>query len=135
MQYSASSDDITLMFLIGYYIVYFLIMAIIMITAVIGNWFIFKKAGYHGWEAVIPFYNSWILAELSWGHGVYMFLPFIPCVGYILAIYSSYKICASFGKGIGFTIGFILLYPVFQLILAFDKSEYIGVTKNFWEND
>ena len=37
------------------------------------------------------------------------------------------KIAKAFGKGTGFAVGLILLPFIFQLILAFDKSEYVGV--------
>lgn len=110
-----------------------LIIVAVLVTTVIGNWYIFKKAGYQGWEALIPYYNSWILAELSMGKGVYMLFSFVPMVGAAFSIYWSYKICLAFGKDIGFTMGYIFLNPVFHLILAFDKSQYVGATKNFWE--
>ena len=37
-----------------------------------------------------------------------------------------YRLAKSFGKGILFTIGLLLLPNIFTLILAFGKSQYIG---------
>lgn len=128
------SDAFAALFVLAFYGVYFAIIGIIMIVSVISNWFLFKKAGYDGWKALIPYYNSWILSELSLGNGVYMLITFVPVIGLVFSYYWLYKICVSFGKDIGFTIGYMFLHPVFALILAFDKSQYIGPTKNFWEN-
>ena len=38
---------------------------VIGILYIIGLWKLFKKAGKNGWEAIIPFYNIWILIEIS----------------------------------------------------------------------
>lgn len=35
------------------------------------------------------------------------------------------RLAASFGKSTGFAVGLLFLYPVFIMILGFDKSEYI----------
>ena len=32
----------------------------ISIVSIICNWKLFKKAGKNGWEAIIPFYNSYV---------------------------------------------------------------------------
>lgn len=133
MELDAMSVGLSLFWVI-FYLVYFAAILIICVIAVIGNWFIFKKAGQEPWKAIVPFYNSWVMAEFTMGHGAYMFLPMLPAIGSIAAIYMMYKTCASFGKDIGFFLGYIFLYPVFHLILAFDKSQYIGATKNFWES-
>ena len=42
-----------------------LIVLAIYVVYVIGLWFIFKKAGKQGWEAIIPFYNTWVLVEIA----------------------------------------------------------------------
>lgn len=131
MSYNESMSIVSILIV---YFVYFLVFLLICSFSVIGNWFIFKKAGREPWKALIPFYNSWVMAEFTMGHGAFMFLPMLPAVGSIAALYMQYKKCASFGKDIGFFIGYIFLFPVFHLMLAFDKSQYIGVTKNFWES-
>lgn len=37
----------------------------LVVIGIIANWNIFKKAGKEGWEAIIPFYNTWVLFEIS----------------------------------------------------------------------
>ena len=115
-------------------IMYFVIIFGILAVAFVGNWFIFKKAGQEGWKALIPYYNSWVLSEFTMGKGIYMLLMFVPVVNAVYSIYSNYKLCESFGKDVGFFVGYLFLWPVFHLILAFDKSQYIGVPQNIFEN-
>jgi len=41
-----------------------LIIGLIVVT-IIAEWKFFKKCGKNGWEALIPFYNTWTLVEIS----------------------------------------------------------------------
>ena len=43
----------------------------------------------------------------------------------ILEIIFYHKMSKSFGHGIGYTLGLIFLQPIFMLMLAFGKSQYI----------
>ena len=45
----------------------FILLLVIALYAVyvIGLWKLFKKAGKQGWEAIIPFYNTYVLVEIS----------------------------------------------------------------------
>ena len=43
----------------------------ILIVYLIALWNLFKKAGRNGWEAIVPFYNTWVLSEIAgvaWGY-------------------------------------------------------------------
>ena len=51
------------------------------IVTIIGMWKLFEKAGYDGWKAIIPFYNSYILTEISGQNGWMFLLMFVPGVG------------------------------------------------------
>lgn len=35
------------------------------IVCIVAQWKLFKKAGKNGWEAIIPFYSTWVLIEIS----------------------------------------------------------------------
>lgn len=110
-----------------------LAVAILMIVA---QWRIFTKAGEKGWKSLIPVYNIVILFKISglspWLILLY-FLAGVPFIGglitIVLTIVLMVKLGQSFGKSTGFIVGLILLSPIFELILAFDKSEYIGAEK------
>ena len=45
---------------------------------------------------------------------------------FVLSIMYSHNLSKSFGHGVGFTLGLIVLQPVFIMILAFGSSKYIG---------
>ncbi len=127
-------EAMAVLFSFFFIIMYFIIIFGILAVAFVGNWFIFKKAGQEGWKALIPYYNSWVLSEFTMGKGVYMLLMFVPVVNIVYSFYANYKLCESFGKDMGFYIGYLFLWPVFHLILAFDKSRYLGVPENILEN-
>lgn len=97
----------------------------LVIVVVIGQWKIFEKAGYEGWKAIIPFYNMYIITEISGQNGWLFLVNFIPFVGSLIwSIMVSIKLAPAFGKDIGFAIGLILLSPIFYCILGFGKAEY-----------
>ena len=106
------------------------------IIAIIIMWRIFKKAGKEGWIAIVPFYNTYTLFEITWGNGwlfLLIFLAIIPVVGAlalgVIGIITTCKLGKAFGKSTGFILGLIFLAPIFYAILAFDKSQYLGVPK------
>ena len=107
------------------------------VLQIISMWKIFAKAGEAGWKSLIPIYNSVILFKIS-GLSPWLLLTyltaFIPVVGWIVilvvTILQANGLSKSFGKSTGFTVGLILLPFIFNLILGFGKSEYIGSTKN-----
>lgn len=104
-----------------------LIPAILLIVA---QWKIFEKAGEEGWKAIIPVYNMVILFKIAGMNPMLLLLLLIPfaniVIALVLTIMLDINLAKAFGKGTGFTIGLIFLGFIFQLILAFDSSEYVG---------
>ena len=45
---------------------------------------------------------------------------------FVIGIMYCYNVSKSFGHGAGYTLGLIFLSPIFLLILAFGKSQYVG---------
>jgi hypothetical protein len=125
---------------------------ILYILRVIADWKIFKKAGVEGWKSIVPFYNIYVEYQLTWKS--IMALPVILCgmaggvlmeiggentgllllgsvlalVYFVLRVVGKNKLSKSFGHGTGFTVGLVLLEPVFYLMLGFGKSAYLGNT-------
>ena len=121
------------------------------VLMIIAMWKIFTKAGEKGWKSIIPIYNGYTIYKFSWKPlwfwitlaigilfniiiritgveskvGLVFFAIFL-IAEIVIAIISMYKLSKSFGHGVGFTIGLILLAPIFILILAFGSSQYIG---------
>ena len=116
------------------------------VLMVIAWWKIFKKAGEAGWKSLIPIYNVYVFCKIiKVNFWIYVLaIPF--AIGFLgalifkdnanaqsfisgaytlgLDIYLAIKLARAFKKGIGFTIGLVLLPNIFYLILAFGASKY-----------
>lgn len=106
-----------------------LILSLIMILlTLIASWKLFEKAGLPGWKGLIPIYNTYCLYQMAFGKGKdwYIICLLVPCVNAILSIVYSVKLAKVFNKGIGYTLGLMLLNPLFMMILAFGDAEYVG---------
>lgn len=146
-------DSLFGMFLgIGLFIMF--IVAIIGIFFIIVNWKLFKKAGYNGWEAIVPVYNGYILCKIL-GINFWIFMLGIPLgLGFVggflsafseglgalfdlltfgysifIGIWTSLRYAKAFGKDGGFAVGIMLLPIVFLPILAFGDAQYVGVPR------
>ena len=89
---------------------------------------IFKKAGISTTAAWIPFYNNWKFFELGGQQGFLSLLAFVPFVGAIItgifAIIAAYNIGLKLGKTGPFVLFYILLAPVWFLILIFSDTSW-----------
>lgn len=110
----------------GFSIAYGIVVLVIAVLAIVAAWKIFEKANEPGWAAIIPFYGTYKMYQISWGTGWLFLLQLVPCVGIVVSLIMSLKLAKAFGKGTGFGIGLFLLPFVFQLILAFGSAEYEG---------
>ncbi len=104
----------------------FIIYLIILLPMILGWWKIFQKAGKPGWAAIIPFYNYIVACEIV-GKPIWWFLLMIcPCINFIFLIWVANLISKSFGKSEGFTVGLVILNPIFACILGFGDAVYLG---------
>ena len=136
--------------LVGAGLILIPVVIIVSILLIIAMWKIFAKAGEAGWKSLIPIYNVYVFCKII-GISFWMWallLPIVVGVGsavianvmnnqdistiiagvysIIVEVYVSVKLAKAFNKGVGFTIGLILLPNLFQLILGFGSSEYVG---------
>lgn len=121
--YEIVSNNITGGLFAGYTIV----VLALGILGIVCNWKIYAKAGQPGWGALIPIYNVYLLFKITWGNGWYFLLTLIPIANVVIAILTQVKLAKVFGKDGGFAVGLIFLSFIFLPILAFDKSEYVGI--------
>ncbi len=89
-------------------------------------WKIFEKAGEKGWQSLVPIYNVIVFLQIIGKPWWWLFLMFIPVVGYVFTIWSFNMLSKSFGKDEGYTAGLFFLGFVFFPMLAFGKTEYQG---------
>ena len=96
----------------------------------------YKKAGSYGdppWAAFIPIYNFIVLLKvagrpMTWAW--FLLLAIIPFVGslalLVVSIIILHDVSKSFGHGGAFTVGLVLLAPIFWYILWLGPSQYRG---------
>ncbi|MGN0106376.1 MAG: DUF5684 domain-containing protein [Hominilimicola sp.] len=122
------------------------------VLLVIAQWKLYTKAGEAGWKSIIPIYNSYILYKISWKPMMFwitLVVSIASCifysigsdvatvigallliVGIVIEIMQMYKLSKAYGHGVGYTIGLILLTPIFMLILGLGSSQYVGKDQN-----
>lgn len=125
---------------------YVVFLIVYFVLNVIARWGLFEKMGEAGWKSLIPFYSDYILFRRVWTVNFYwlwLVLTLLTINGggtdersflytllsillFLLNAYKCYNLSRAFGKGTGFTIGLILLEPIFTMILSFGSSMYLG---------
>lgn len=128
--YATDHTDMIMGMLSGILTTIALVTLVFCVISVIANWKIFKKAGEPGVAAIVPFWNTAVLFRMTWGKWYLMFLMLIPLVNIVIGIITMFKLAKVFGKGMGFGFGLLFLSPVFMLILAFGKAQYVGINKD-----
>jgi len=102
--------------------IFFLIPIAVAVFSIISLWYVLKKAGKEGWEALVPVYNWIVLLEITGLPMWYVALFFVP-FGNVYAMVRVYlELAKTFKQSTGFAIGLIFLCPVFLGILAFNKQ-------------
>ena len=96
-----------------------------MIT-LIATWLLYKKAGEHGWAAIIPLYSTYVSFKIVFGNGWKMFLMLIPFYNIYIAIKYIFGLAKVFGKSTGFGFGLLFLSPFFTWALGFGSAQYQG---------
>lgn len=94
------------------------------ILTLVAMWKVFNKMGYAGWEAIVPFYNVYIIFKELYGNGWKMLLLLIPLYNIYVLVKYNLDLANAFGKSTGFGIGLIFLNAIFMCIMGFDDSTY-----------
>lgn len=115
----------------GFFMIIWLAVVAVM---VVSQWKIFTKAGREGWISIIPFYNTWTLAEIVGKPGWWGLLPLlmlVPIVNFIawipvmvVFVLIAIELAKAFGKDSTFAILLILLPIVGYPILGFGDAKY-----------
>lgn len=88
------------------------------------TWGVYKKAGYKGWEGVVPFYNNYCLYKMSdVSMALFIISIFIPIVN----IYMYFELAKKFGKEPIWGLGLFFLPIIFMPILGYGSAEFQGV--------
>lgn len=108
------------------YIVSIIASLAVSIVMIIAQWKIFTKAGKPGWAAIVPFYNNWVMVEVSGLPGWYFALLFLPVANIIATFMIYIEVAKKFGKSTGFGVASVFFPFVCLPILGFGKSSYQG---------
>ncbi|MFZ4862597.1 signal peptidase I [Sphingobacterium sp. Mn56C] len=77
---------------------WYLIFAVLTAVSLYGLWLLFKKAGKQGWEAIVPVYREYVLAQLVGSPTWWIVWLFVPIVN-VFIFYGFYlDFIKSFGK-------------------------------------
>lgn len=94
--------------------------------SMIGWWGVFKKAGYSGWYALIPFVNLYFICKVITGNGLNFLWFLLPIINVFYAFYLIFRLAYVFGHGFMFGLGLLFIYGLFIVILGFGSSRYRG---------
>ena len=129
----------------GVFVVLILLVIAVVVFQIIAMVKVYKKAGKAGWEAIIPFYNTWVLCEITNVKKWWIFfmaeaaaicsilgLAFLTPLAAIVTLAGTfvinYNLSIKFGKDpVGFGIGLTLLPVIFFAILGFGTATFTDV--------
>ena len=117
-----------------------LIVLAIYVLYVIGLWKLFKKAGKNGWEAIIPFYNTYVLVEISGLNWWYFLIAISGTIVSTLKIDGLNTVCNLASLAVrffifyniakkmhqespyGFAVAGALVAPILTMVLGFSDK-------------
>ena len=130
-----------LAFLGGFILVVFLIILAILILLIIATCKMYIKAGKKGWQAIIPYYNSWVLTEIAGLNWWWFFvvvasgivgivfgnsIPGLKTVAYLATLFGTFNCNYNIAKKLHKDTAFAVLMTIFPVIMipivAFSKS-------------
>ena len=126
--YADNSSDVAGAFagLAALGVAFWIICMAFVVVQIVAMWKLFKKAGRPGWASIIPVYNYIVLIQVAEAPMWYLALVFLVAPVGLLMTYI--KVAEKFGKSAGFGV-LIWFFPFVGLpILAFGKSQYLGMT-------
>ncbi len=113
--------------MLGMVFIFMLIIILpMLILMIVGAYKVYEKAGEEGWKCMIPFYNIIIMLKIVGKPWWWIFLMFIPYIGFIWHVWILNMLSKSFGKDEGFTVGLVFLPFIFYMILGLNKDKYLG---------
>ena len=121
----------------------------IIIVISVANWFLFKKVGKKGWEAIMPFYNTFVLVEivgLNWwwfllseASELVTFMDndlsvIASLVNLVVKFNCYYNLARKFGKSKSTSVLAGIFSSIFIFIFAFSSKEKYYAKKKVGSN-
>ncbi len=89
----------------------------------IGLYGMFKKAGIPAWKALIPFYNTWFIVQLTKVRRIWFYLQFIPIAGQFITMWLNIIFVMHFGR-------FNILHHTATVFVPFIYFPYLGFSRD-----
>jgi len=105
---------------------YLLLLLAVSVIIMASLWIVFKKAGRSGVASIVPFYNMYVLLEISGKPGWWLVLLMIPGAGFVFQLLAMLGLAQKFGRSSLFGVGLFFLPMFFFPMLGFGKSQYEG---------
>lgn len=106
--------------------VFMIVLVVLLICSFfVGMWRIFTKLGEEGWKILIPVYGNWVYLRLGGQKGWWAILALVPVVNIVsnvMMCIAAYHIGKRLQKPGVFVLLYILLSPIWALILGFSKK-------------
>jgi signal peptidase I len=101
---------------------------LVVILPCVGLWKLFEKAGQAGWQAIIPFYNAYVMIKLSGKPLWWLLLLLLPGINILIWIGIMVDFLKSFGKfSLRSEAAGIILPFIYLPKWGFDKeTKYLG---------
>ena len=120
--------------LLAILIPFIIIILVASIFQIVGMWTTFKKCGKKGWEAIIPYYNTWTLIEISgckWWYFLILIGTSILSLNINFDFNENSQVSINMLDGIGTLINYFIMYSVnYNIAKKFNKDRVyaIGLT-------
>ncbi len=114
-----------LFFLVGGLLFFAMAVVLVLINIIIiSSWKIYQKAGFEGWECLIPIYNYLVFLKIIGKPWYWLLLLIVPILNIVVYVWGLNLLSKRFGKDLGFTLGLLFLPYFFFPILAFGNAKY-----------
>src|SRR6266496_2405011 len=105
---------------------YFVVIATVVILSAVGMWKAFTKAGKPGWAAIVPIYNTIVMCEIAGAPLWWVIMLFVPLANIVFMVMLTYYFVKSYGKDTGFAVLTIFFPAIMYPVLGFSKAHYVG---------
>lgn len=95
---------------------------------VIAYWRLFKKAGAHGWQSIIPIYNEYKFFKITWSGGMFFLMLLFSVINGTIAYFLQNNLVTSVGAVILLVAEIILaiIFFIFHCIACVKTAHAYG---------
>lgn len=112
---------------------YFFILLVPIILSIVSWWVLYEKAGFEGWESIIPIYNIWVKIRIAYSDRntlFYFILLFIPIINIISVIMLNWNFVSRYTDNSVLKILYLFFPFIIGLVLAF-SDEYVYLPDDY----